>query len=51
MTKRFDRVWISPEAKREAKKKAADMNLGLHEFFDDLLLGRRKGRGGFDSFF
>jgi len=45
---------MTQEAKREAKKRAAEKDLGIADYFDELLLGgstRKKGKGGFDNFF
>jgi hypothetical protein len=46
----FERVWLSPEAKKKAKAKAAEQGLSLADYLDTLLLGGKKG-GGFDKFF
>ena len=51
---RLERCYLSSEAKKAAKKKAADLNVNLIEMFDVTFLGstkkdkERNKRGGFD---
>jgi len=41
----LERCYLTPEAKKAAKKKAADLNVNLIDFFDVTLLGdTRKDR-------
>ena len=48
----LERCYLTPEAKKAAKKKAADLGINIVDFFDVTLLGdTRKGRkrgGEFD---
>lgn len=46
----LNRVWLSDDAKRKAKSKAAEKGLSLQEYLDEVLLGyssKKKGGGGF----
>jgi len=51
--KRLSRVWVSQEAKKAIKIKAAQEDLSLTEFVDQQILGKKKkgGRNEKDFFF
>jgi len=42
---------MSKEAKKQAKKQAAEMDMPMIDFFDELLLGKSKKKGGDQDFF
>ena len=43
---------MSKEAKKEAKKKAAELGISLTDYLDETILGKRRNKGGgFGSFF
>jgi len=49
--KGLTRAYLTPEAKREAKKRAADLDLNLIDYFDKTFLGNTKKerkKRGFD---
>ena len=50
---KWERAWLSPEAKKAAKKKALEEDMLLGDYLDYLILGKKKnkGGGGFDPFF
>lgn len=50
--KGLSRVYLSVEAKREARKKAADNDCSMVDYFDEVLLGKKKNkkRGGMNYF-
>lgn len=52
MTKRLSQVWMSPEAKKIAKMRAAEKGITLKEWLDQMTLGKEKKKKGDDySFF
>ena len=45
--KKLSIVWISEDAKKALKKVAADNRQSMVAYCDDLILGKKRGKGGF----
>lgn len=47
------KIWVTDKARKEVKKRAAEEDIAMVDYMDNLLFGENKKKkgGGFDPFF